>query len=69
MLVAAVLGPKQREDRKLEMIWLALEQLDDSRELSVGEAEGSMERLVGDRAQVCHSNRERRRRPPRWEEA
>ena len=45
MLVAAVLGPEQREDRELEVIRLALEQLDDTGELAVREAQGSMQRL------------------------
>ena len=48
MLVAAVLGPEQREDRELEVVRLALEQLDDARELSVGEAESSVDGLFGD---------------------
>ena len=67
MLVAAMLGPEQREDRELEVVRLALEQLDDARELSVGETESSMDGLFRDGSQVGHCNGEARRRPPRWE--
>ena len=53
MLVAAVLRPEEREDRQLEVVRLALEQLDDARELPVGQAEGAVngervQRLFGD---------------------
>jgi len=51
MLVAAVLGPQEREDRQLEVVRLALEQLDDSRELPVREAERPVKWLFGNRAQ------------------
>ena len=51
MLVAAVLGPQQREDRELEVVRVALEQLPDSLELPVGQTEGPMKRLFGDRSQ------------------
>ena len=50
MLVAAVLGPEQREDRELEVVRLPLEQVDDARVLPVGQAEGSVEGVFGDRA-------------------
>ena len=39
MLVAAVLRPEQREDRQLEVIRLAFEQVDDAIRLLVREAE------------------------------
>jgi hypothetical protein len=44
VLVAAVLGPEQREDRELEVVRSAFEQLVDALELSVAEAELTMER-------------------------
>jgi len=66
MLVAAVLRPEEREDRQLEMVRLALEQVDDSGELPVREAEGSVDGLFGDLRQVIQSTREAGRRPPRW---
>ena len=53
MLVAAVLRPQQREDGELELVRLALQQFLDTGELPVGEAEGAMERLFGDRGQSC----------------
>jgi len=51
-----MLRPEEREDRQLETVRLALEQLDDPRELGVRQAERAMERkrverLFGDRAQ------------------
>jgi hypothetical protein len=52
VLVAAVLGPQEREDRQLEPVRVALEQLDDPVELRVGEAERAVEGLRGDRCQV-----------------
>jgi hypothetical protein len=57
VLVAAVLGPEQREDRELEMIRLALEQLTDSPVLGVGKTESAMERLFRDPRQEVESNR------------
>ncbi len=51
MLVAAVLRPEQREDRELEVVRVALQQLPDSLELPVGQAEGPVERLFRDRSQ------------------
>ena len=51
MLVAAVLGPQQREDRELEVVRVALEQLPDSLELPVGQTERPVERLFRDRSQ------------------
>ena len=52
MLVAAVLGPEQREDRQLEVIRLALEQVDDARVFPVGQAEGTVEGVFGDPGQA-----------------
>jgi len=66
VLVAAVLRPEEREDRQLEVVRLPLEQGDDARQLSVREAEGSMEWLFGDLRQVIQCRREVGRRPPRW---
>ena len=51
MLVAAVLRPQQREDRELEVVGLALQQAADTAELAVREAQGTVQRLFGDRAQ------------------
>ena len=78
MLVAAVLGPEKGEDRELEVIRLALEQVDDARVLTVREPESPVsqglvngdvvERLSGDSRQVSQCNREGRRRPSRWNE-
>ena len=51
MLVAAVLGPQEREDRELEVVRLALQQLPDTVELPVGETKCTMEWLLRDRAQ------------------
>jgi hypothetical protein len=45
VLVAAMLGPEQREDGELEVIRIATEQASDSSELPVGEPEGAMEQL------------------------
>ena len=69
MLVAAVLRPEEREDRQLEVIRLALEQVDDARELPVGQSERSMDGLFGDLRQVIQSSREAGRRPSRCERA
>jgi hypothetical protein len=71
MLVAAVLRPEEREDRQLEVVRLALEQLDDALQLPVGQSQLSMdwcavEGLLGDLRQVIQSSREVRRQPPRW---
>jgi hypothetical protein len=50
VLVAAVLGPEQREDRQLEVVRRPPEQLSDTVELPVREAEAAVERFR-DRAQ------------------
>jgi len=57
MLVAAVLRPEQREDRELEVIRLAREQLADSVELAVGETERLVERLFEDPRQGIDTSR------------
>jgi hypothetical protein len=57
MLVPAVLRPEEREDRQLEVVGLALEQLDDARVLGVGEAERLVERVFRDPRQVPESSR------------
>jgi hypothetical protein len=74
MLVAAVLGPEEREDRQLEVVRLALEKFDDAFELSVGQPERTVHRdgvqwLFGDPGQVVHSSREGRRQSTRWNES
>src|SRR5207245_1906651 len=56
VLVRAVLRPEQREDGELEVVRLAAQQLADSVELPVGQAEGAMERLFGDLRQVPQSS-------------
>jgi hypothetical protein len=56
VLVAAVLGPEQRENGELEVVRSASEQLVDALELSVGEAELTMERYRDPR-QGTESNR------------
>jgi hypothetical protein len=52
VLVPAVLRPQQREDRQLEMVRVAVEQLADTVELPVGETERAVERLFRDLRQV-----------------
>jgi hypothetical protein len=71
VLVAAVLRPEEREDRQLEVVRLALEQLDDARELPVGQTEGAVngervQRLIDDLGQVRQCSREARRQSPRF---
>jgi hypothetical protein len=56
VLVAAVLRPEQREDGELEVVRLALEQLLDTVELPVGQAEGAVERLFGNPRQRFESS-------------
>jgi hypothetical protein len=48
VLVGAVLRPEEREDRELEVIRLPAEQIADSVEFPVGEAEGAVKRLFCD---------------------
>jgi hypothetical protein len=52
VLVAAVLRPEERKDRELEVVRLALEQLQDARVLAVRKAELAVEGLFRDRAQT-----------------
>jgi hypothetical protein len=56
VLVAAVLGPEQREESELEVVRLALQELRDSVELRVGQAERAMERLFVDPRQIAESS-------------
>jgi hypothetical protein len=56
VLVPAVLRPEEREDGELEVIRLASEQLLDTVELPVGQAEGAMERLFRNRRQGFESS-------------
>jgi hypothetical protein len=51
VLVAAVLGPQQREDGQLEVVRVAAEQPPDTVELPVGKTERPVQRLFGDRGQ------------------
>jgi drug/metabolite transporter (DMT)-like permease len=46
VLVAAVLRPEKREDRELEVVRVAAEQLPDAVQFAVGEPEGAVELLV-----------------------
>ena len=55
VLVAAVLRPEQREDGELEVVGLAAEQVDDTVELRVGEAERTVDGLSDGRAQMHRS--------------
>jgi len=50
VLVTAVLGPEQREDRELEVVREPAEQVADTVELAVGKPEAAME-WFRDRAQ------------------
>jgi hypothetical protein len=52
VFVAAVLRPEQREDGELEVVRLALQQVDDTVELLVCEAELAVELLFRDGAQA-----------------
>jgi hypothetical protein len=58
MLVAAVLRPEQGEDRELEMVRVAPEQLPDTARFPVGETKGAMKGLGGDLRQVIQCNRD-----------
>ena len=52
VLVPAVLGPEQREDRELEVVRLPTEERADALRLPVGEPEGAVERLMRHAAQA-----------------
>jgi hypothetical protein len=43
-----VLGPEQRKDGELEAVRVAFQQLADALQLTVGEAEGTVQRLFRD---------------------
>ena len=47
MLVAAVLRPEEGEDRELEVVRVAAEQIPDTVSLTVGQTEGTVQRLMG----------------------
>jgi hypothetical protein len=51
-----VLRPEEREDRKFEVVRLALEQLLDTVEFPVGQAEGAVERLFCNPRQESESS-------------
>jgi hypothetical protein len=51
VLVAAVLGPEEREDRQFEVVRRAVEQRPDTVEFPVGETKRAVQRLVGDGGQ------------------
>jgi hypothetical protein len=55
VLVAAVLGPEQREDGELEVVRVAPEQLADAGELPVGQTERAVQRLCGNDRQIPDS--------------
>jgi len=57
MLVATVLGPKQREDRELEVIRLPAEQVANPMKLAVRQPKGAMKRLFRYRRQRIESSR------------
>jgi hypothetical protein len=59
VLVSAVLRPQQGEDRELEMVRVAAEQIPDTARFPVGQTECAMKRLGGDLRQVIQSNRGR----------
>jgi hypothetical protein len=56
VLVAAVLRPEEGEDRELEVVRVAAEQVPDTVRLPVGQTEGTVKRLGGDLRQVIQSN-------------
>jgi hypothetical protein len=57
VLVAAVLRPQQGEDRQLEMVRVAPEQLPDTARFPVCETKGAVKGLGGDLRQVIQCNR------------
>ena len=59
VLVAAVLRPEEGEDRELEMVRVAAEQLPDTVRFPVRQTEGAVEGLMGGQLrQVIQSNQE-----------
>ena len=61
VLVAAVLRPEKGEDRELEVVRVAPEQVPDTVRFPVGQTEGAVKRLGGDLRQVIQCNRGPRR--------
>jgi hypothetical protein len=60
VLVAAVLGPEEREDRELEVVRLAAEQLLDTVRFPVGQTKGAVQGLLGGQLrQVIQCNQRR----------
>jgi hypothetical protein len=60
VLVAAVLRPEEREDRELEVVRVASEQLPNTVRFPVGETEGTVKKgLGGDLRQVVQCNQGR----------
>ena len=60
MLVAAVFGPEEGEDRELEMVRIAAEEFPDTVRFPVGQTEGAVEGLLGGQLrQVIQCNRAR----------
>jgi len=57
VLVAAVLRPEEGEDRELEVIRIAVEQLADTPRFPVRQTKGAVERLGGELRQVIQCNR------------
>jgi hypothetical protein len=57
MLVAAVLGPQEREDGELEIVRLPLEEVADPGKLAVRQPEGAMKRLFRYRRQAIECSR------------
>jgi hypothetical protein len=59
VFVAAVLRPQEGEDRELEVVRIAAEQLLDTACFPVGKAKGAMKGLGGDLRQVIQCNQAR----------
>ena len=60
MLVAAVLRPEEGEDRELEMVRVAAEQLPDSIRFPVGQTKGTVQGLMGGQLRQVIECNERR---------
>jgi hypothetical protein len=56
MLVAAVLRPEEGEDRELEMVRVAPQELPDTARFPVGQTKGAVKGLGCDLRQVIQSN-------------
>ncbi|HEY2310955.1 MAG TPA: hypothetical protein VGH46_07565 [Gaiellaceae bacterium] len=60
MLVAAVLRPEEREDRELEVVRVAAEQIPDTVRFPVSQTKGAVEGLMGGQLrQVIECNESR----------